>query len=180
MKLHLGCGPRYIPGFVHIDAMKYPHVDVVNSVDDLFMIQDASVSLIYACHVLEHFNQQSCEKVLKEWRRVLEPGGVLRVAVPDFEVCARMYVEGKATLDQVHGPIIGGQTYLYNFHYSIFDFDKMKALLGRLGYENVRRYDWRKTEHAEVDDYSQAYLPHMDKEHGTLISLNVEADRSGD
>ena len=41
--------------------------------------------------------------------------------------------------------------------------------------KDVKRYDWRDTEHAEFDDHSQAYLPHMDKENGTLISLNIEA-----
>jgi hypothetical protein len=42
------------------------------------------------------------------------------------------------------------------------------------GFTDVRRYDWRETEHAHIDDYSQAYIPHMDKENGILISLNVE------
>ncbi|HAI38830.1 MAG TPA: methyltransferase, partial [Maribacter sp.] len=37
------------------------------------------------------------------------------------------------------------------------------------------KYDWRQTEHAKFDDHSQAYIPHMDKENGTLISLNIEA-----
>ena len=44
-----------------------------------------------------------------------------------------------------------------------------------MGFERVARYDWRDTEHAEIDDYSQAYVPHMDKENGTLVSLNVQA-----
>jgi hypothetical protein len=43
------------------------------------------------------------------------------------------------------------------------------------GFSEVRRWDWRNTEHSEVDDYSQAHLPHMDKENGRLMSLNLEA-----
>jgi hypothetical protein len=39
----------------------------------------------------------------------------------------------------------------------------------------IERYDWRETEHVDIDDYSQAYIPHMDKENGALVSLNVEA-----
>ena len=42
---------------------------------------------------------------------------------------------------------------------------------------NVRRYDWRQTIHKDYDDHSQAYYPHMDKENGLLMSLNVEADK---
>ena len=56
MKLHLGCGPRYIQGFVHIDAQSAPHVDIVGAVEHLAM-DDGSVSLIYASHVLEHFGR---------------------------------------------------------------------------------------------------------------------------
>ena len=41
----------------------------------------------------------------------------------------------------------------------------------------MKRYDLRDTEHADIDDCSQAYLPHMDKENGVLMSLNVEATK---
>lgn len=43
------------------------------------------------------------------------------------------------------------------------------------GFENVHRYDWRQRIHKDYDDHSQAYFPHLDKENGILISLNVEA-----
>ena len=36
-------------------------------------------------------------------------------------------------------------------------------------------WDWRKVDHGKFDDHSQAYIPHMQKETGTLISLNIEA-----
>jgi hypothetical protein len=42
------------------------------------------------------------------------------------------------------------------------------------GFDRVRRYDWRETGHAAFDDYSQAYIPHMDKTNGIQVSLNVE------
>ena len=38
MKLHLGCGKRNIPGFVHIDAVDYPHVDHVSTIDNMSFI----------------------------------------------------------------------------------------------------------------------------------------------
>ena len=66
---------------------------------------------------------------------------------------------------------------MYNFHYNIFDEPSLTALLEEAGFVDVQRWDWRTTEHAEVDDFSQAYLPHMDKEKGTLISLNLEATK---
>jgi predicted SAM-dependent methyltransferase len=65
LKLHLGCGKKFIPGFVHIDVLKYDHVDYCQRVDELGNFATGSASLIYACHVLEHFSFQDTEILLK-------------------------------------------------------------------------------------------------------------------
>jgi predicted SAM-dependent methyltransferase len=173
MKLHLGCGKRHIPGFVHIDVVDYPHIDHVSSIDNLSFIADDSVALVYNCHVLEHFKRRDVKRVLLEWRRVLAPGGLLRTSVPDFAALCAIY-DRYGRLDQVIGPLFGRQDYLYNIHYNVFDFAALKQSLEEVGFVDVRRYDWRATEHAAVDDYAQAYVPHMDKAAGILVSLNVE------
>jgi predicted SAM-dependent methyltransferase len=139
------------------------------------MIADDSCSVVYSCHVLEHFHKKVIVDVLKEWFRVLKPGGILRISVPDLEVLFKVYDETK-DLSLILGPIFGRCDYLYNFHYTGFDFKTLKNLLKKVGAKNVTRYDWRMTEHASVDDYSQAYIP-ADKLHGTLISLNIEATK---
>jgi predicted SAM-dependent methyltransferase len=176
MKLHLGCGPRYIPGFVHVDAQAAPHVDIVGPVDQLPM-DDASVSMIYASHVLEHFGRYAYMAVLKEWFRVLEQGGVLRLAVPDFAACAAIYYERglEDGLSGLVGLIAGGQRNDYDFHKMIFDEEFLSRSLLATGFSVVRPWDWRLTEHAAIDDYSQAYLPHQRREDGRLMSLNLEA-----
>ena len=173
-KLHLGCGNKYIPGFIHVDLMDFDHIDYKRSVDDLGIFEDSSIDLIYACHVLEHFKRAEVDNVLTEWFRVLKPGGVLRIAVPGFEEIVAIYKKYK-DLNLVLGPLVGGQTYEYNFHYMVFDFKTLSEKLKKVGFGEVRRYDWRKTEHAEIDDFSQAYIPHMDKENGMPVSLNIEA-----
>lgn len=176
MKLHLGCGPRHIPGFVHVDAQPAFHVDIVGPVEQLPMGDD-SVSLIYASHVLEHFGRRAYKEVLKEWFRVLKPGGILRLSVPDFAACAAIYYENGLAdgLTGLVGLIIGGQRNEHDFHKMIFDEDFLRRNLLETGFCEVRRWDWRKTEHAGVDDFSQAYIPHLDKESGRLMSLNIEA-----
>lgn len=176
MKLHLGCGKRYIPNFIHIDIVEYPHIDHVATIDNLSFLQDDCVDLIYNCHVLEHFKRRDVERVLQEWYRVLKPGGVLRISVPDFAALCEVY-QRYGKLDLVIGAIFGRQDYLYNIHYNIFDLSALSDILQRSGFTNIRRYDWRVTEHCDIDDFSQAYIPHMDKEHGMLISLNVECDK---
>lgn len=173
MKIHLGCGKRFIPGFIHIDIIDYPHIDHVCSIDNLSMLPDNSVDLIYNCHVLEHFKRKEVVKVILEWKRVLKTGGTLRTAVPDFESICELYTKEKK-IESVIGPVMGGQTYLYNVHYNIFDFRSFKQILEECGFNDVHRYEWQSTEHSDVDDYSQAYYPHMDKQNGLLLSLNVE------
>lgn len=174
MKLHLGCGKRHIPGYIHIDAVDYPHIDHVATIDNLSFIADNSVEAIYTCHVLEHFKRRDVVRVLREWHRVLKPGGILRTSVPDFSALVEIY-QRTGDLSLVIGPLFGRQDYLYNIHYNVFDFASLRHDLEAAGYTRVAHYDWRETEHAAIDDYSQAYYPHMDKEHGLLISLNVTA-----
>jgi predicted SAM-dependent methyltransferase len=178
MKLHLGCGKRFIPGFMHIDAVEYPHVDHVSTIDNLGYIASDSVDLIYTCHVLEHFRRKDVSRVLSEWLRVLKPGGVMRISVPDFSKLCDLYQKNR-DINQVIGPIFGRQDYLYNIHYNVFDEQSLGALLVESGYVSPQRYNWQDTEHANIDDYSQAYVPHMDKDNGMLISLNVEARKPG-
>lgn len=172
-KLHIGCGKRYLPGFIHVDARKLPHVDHVCSADKLGMFDDNSVDLIYACHVLEHFKRTETIKVLMEWNRVLKSGGTLRLAVPDFESLIKVYKK-TGDLKLILGPLVGRQDYPENTHYNIFDYACLKEHLESAGFKDIRRYDWKKTIHKDYDDFSQAYIPHMDKEKGILISLNIE------
>lgn len=179
MKLHLGCGPRHIPGFVHVDLLSAPHVDIVGPVEKL-PISDASATLVYASHVLEHFGRFEYKAVLEEWFRVLAPGGVLRLAVPDFAACAALYYESGLTdrLSGLVGLLVGGQRDSNDFHKMIFDEASLRLDLLAAGFSEVRRWDWRSTEHAGVDDYSQAFIPHLEKASGRLMSLNLEAVKS--
>lgn len=173
VKLHLGCGSKVIDGFVHIDILDLPHLDYRGRVDDLRLIKSGSVDLIYASHLLEHFGKHEVSGVLKEWARVLKPGGVLRIAVPDLGACAKLYCDG-VPLDTIFGLIYGGQRDEYDYHKSGFDEARLTSFLKEAGFREVRKWDWRTTEHAHIDDYSQAYLPHMDKKNGRLVSLNLE------
>jgi predicted SAM-dependent methyltransferase len=138
------------------------------------MIADESISEIYACHILEHVNRNNALTVLQEWGRVLEPNGEIRVAVPDFEAVVEEYcLDRDAT--RLQGLLYGGQTYEYNFHYVAYDFQMLKKLLEDAGFKDVGRYDWRDFLPADYDDFSRAYMPHMEFESGRLMSLNILA-----
>ena len=173
MKLHLGCGEKIIKGFVNVDIRKFDGVDVVSDITNLKNFNPNSISLIYASHVLEHISRRDYLNVLRHWYDLLKPNGILRISVPDIESVFEHYSEYK-NLEILRGLIWGGQTYGENYHYCGWDFNTIYDDLSKIGFENIKRYDWRNTEHSDVDDYSQCYLPHMDKKNGKLMSLNVE------
>jgi predicted SAM-dependent methyltransferase len=177
-KLHLGCGWRnFGKDWVHIDAGDYPHLDS-NDITNL-PFEDNSVDIIYASHVLEYFDREEVSSLLKEWNRVLKQNGLLRIAVPDFESICNLYTKHQLKLETFLGPLYGKMPMGSNtiYHKTCYDFESLKRLLENYNYHNVKKYDWRNTEHHMFDDHSQAYLPHMDKENGTLISLNVETNK---
>jgi len=176
MKLHLGCGKRYIKGFVHIDLRKMDHIDYCSPVENLDFLDDESVELIYASHVLEHFGRHEYRDVLREWYRVLKPRGILRVAVPNFDAVVQFYTEKSDDMNLILGQLVGGQKGgEFDYHNMVFSRKSLTESLLDVGFSKVLPYDWRDTEHADVDDFSQSYLPHMDKENGFLLSLNLEA-----
>lgn len=174
MKLHIGCGNKYLDGYKHVDVYKYKHIDFTTDAKDLSMILDNEVDEIYACHVLEHFHKDEIKIVLKEWYRVLKKGGVLRLAVPNFEMIVEEYSENK-NLNKLLGLLYGGQNYKYNFHYTVFDYKLLKQYLEENNFIDINYYDWKEFLPENFDDFSRAYLPHMDFENGRSMSLNVTA-----
>lgn len=172
-KLHLGCGTKHIDDYTNIDIRYLPGVDEVNNIRFLRRYKPNSVDVIYACHVLEHFGRWEYKTVLERWFELLKPGGVLRLAVPDFNAVCQYYTKTQ-DLKVLMGFLYGGQDYDENFHYVTFDYKSLSEDLLSMGFSQVERYDHKNTEHTQMDDFSKSYLPHMD-ENGMLMSLNIEA-----
>ena len=176
IKINMGCGWRnFGKDWIHIDGGDYPHLDSKNIFN--LPYEDNTVDLIYASHVIEYFNREEVKNVLNEWIRVLKPNGKLRLAVPNFEEMVKLYLNKDVKLDNILGPLYGempmGEETIY--HRTTYDYISLENLLTNLGMKNVQTWNWRETSHSEFDDHSQAYIPHMDKDNGKLISLNVEA-----
>ena len=178
IKLHLGCGTKHIDGYVNIDARYLPGVDEVDNIKFLRKYKPNSVDVIYTSHTLEHVGRYEVEGVLRRWYEILKPGGILRLAVPNFEAICKYYMQNhhhkKIQLNDVMGLLYGGQDYDGNFHYVTFDNKSLHSTLSKLGFREYQTYDRDKTEHSHIDDFSNSYIPHMDK-NGLLMSLNIEA-----
>jgi predicted SAM-dependent methyltransferase len=176
IKINLGCGWRnFGKDWHHIDGGDYEHLDS----NDIFNLpfNDNSVDLVYASHIIEYFDRHQISDIIKLWYNKLKPSGVLRLAVPDFEVISRLYQTNECTLDNFLGPLYGKMQMNGDaiYHKTVYDYKSLSELLHNSKFNSIRRWDWRNTEHTHYDDHSQAYWPHMDKENGTLISLNIEA-----
>jgi hypothetical protein len=164
-KLHLGCGTRRPPGYINIDIRDDVEPDVVANVHDLSDFN--GVDEIYFCHGLEHIPRPEIDMVLQEWYRVLIPGGVLRLSVPDFAVLARLYIHEGVLLERLLGPLHGGQNYEGNLHYCSYDYETLALCLSRNGFIDIHRYDPKEVFPAGYDDFSFARINEK------WISLNV-------
>lgn len=173
MKLHIGTGKNYLPGWTNVDIFSSVRADVYADMTSL-PFDRGSCELIYASHVLEHAHRHMILATLTHWRDLLEPNGVLRIAVPNFGACCEWYAR-TGSLNDITGLLYGGQNHPKNNHFIAFDEATLCKSLVDVGFSEIRQWDWRKTEHSQFDDFSQCFLPHMDKDAGKLMSLNIEA-----
>ncbi|WP_038029196.1 class I SAM-dependent methyltransferase [Thermonema rossianum] len=90
--LNLGCGYRYHPDWVNIDFVSTGPGVLAHDLRKGIPFPDNHFDVVYHSHVLEHFPKEEAAGFLRECYRVLKPGGILRVAVPDLEQIVREYL----------------------------------------------------------------------------------------
>lgn len=174
-KLHLGSGRAYLDGWTNVDLMSDVKADLYSDILRL-PFPDGSFDEIYCVHTLEHVHRHMVMATLQHWRGLLRVGGILRLAVPDFAAICAHYTETH-DLPALTGLLYGGQNHPLNQHHIAFDAKTLYDALIKTGFKDVQFWDWRNTDHTDVDDYAQSYLPHLDKQHGRLMSLNVQGTK---
>jgi len=91
--LNLGCGERYHGDWTNVDIVASGPDVLVHDLDTGVPFDDNSFDAVYHSHVLEHFSKERASVFLEECFRVLKPGGIIRVVVPDLETIARLYLK---------------------------------------------------------------------------------------
>lgn len=172
----MGCGKRnFGKNWIHIDEHTFNHIDHYNIKDFPYN----NVDLIYASHLISYFDRDEVIELLDYWRSKLSDKGILRLAVPDFKKICQLYYQNDYGLDYFTGPLYGKMKCNDKdiFHKTCYDQTSLSNILKKIGFKNIRLWDHNEVDHGIYDDHSQAYLPHMDKKNGTLISLNLECDK---
>lgn len=91
VRLNLGCGSDIRPGYINVD--KFPASDqVVQAELPILPFEDDYADEVLLSHVLEHFGYAQAIDLLKEIRRVLKPGGMAMIEVPDIAWCCAQFL----------------------------------------------------------------------------------------
>jgi SAM-dependent methyltransferase len=149
IRLDLGAENISPPGFI---PMGHDHGTEIYPL----AYDDDSVDVIRASHVLEHFPTAQVPEIVKHWASKLKPGGVLKIAVPNFAYIAQAYLDGKEL--PIEGYTMGGQTDADDFHKALFDAATLTDLFRGAGLTDIGLWD------SDADDCSR--LP---------VSLNMRA-----
>ncbi len=151
-RLNWGCGPVTPAGWVNSDRKSGPGIDVSCDIRDGLPLPDASFDYVVSIHALQDLPYLDVLPVLRELRRVLKPGGVLRLALPDLDRAVQAYVRGDRAYflvpdEEVRslGGKLAVQMLWYGSLRSMFTYDFVVELLGKAGFAAVTRCRYRET-----------------------------------
>lgn len=170
-KLHIGAGGKVIAGFLNTDCLAQNGSDGVVDLQNLSPLPSDTFSVVYGSHVLEHTYADETPAILHQIYRILQPGGTIRLAVPDLRLIVKNCVDSQAFGPDPNAPLFGDykkSSAGYDRHWQAFWYERLVNLLASVGFINIRR--WSANQYPEikaVNDWS-CY---------ETISLNLEADK---
>lgn len=145
LRLHLGCGEVYLPGYHNIDYPPDEHtVQVASKADqygDITQLhyEPGSVQEIRLHHVFEHFSRPVSLRLLIEWYTWLDEGGKIIIETPDFERSVRAFLRKKQPQEFISlRHIFGSQEARWANHYDGWYQGKFELVLTRLGYKDIQ------------------------------------------
>ena len=170
-RLHIG-GVVQTEGWEVLNAIPGPAVDHVGNAADLRRFPDGTFAAIYGSHVLEHLDYSGqMQAGLREWHRVLAPGGTLYVSVPDLATLAKLFLVDGLSLDdrfKIVRMIFGGHVDRHDYHQVGFDLDILSYFLREAGFVGIERV----ADLGQFEDTSKMLFG------GVPISLNVIARKA--
>ena len=179
--LNLGCGLNLTSGFINLDYQWIPKIDICWDITKGIPLRSNTMSGIYAEHCLEHITFSQCQKVLNDLYRVLEPGGTLRIVVPDAELYLDLYNREKegenikfpyVTADDIEEgflPIMAiNRIFREHGHLYTYDYGLLKTMLEKEGFVNIKKEEFMMGKNKKLL---------IDSESRKVESLYVEAEK---
>lgn len=151
-RLHLGCGTNVMPGWVNVDDLEAPGV-VSWDLRKPLPLADGSIEYIFAEHFIEHILVAEAEALLRVCRRLLKPGGVLRLSTPDLRWLIWKYLTRGLKEWRDVGWLPGTPCGLLNEgmrswgHHYLYDKAELAGLIERAGFPKPVSVRWRKSKH---------------------------------
>lgn len=154
LKLHIGCGTNYIDGWINIDNNSDKNIKKLDFMWDLrnpLPFRENSVDFVYNEHFLEHLTAEEGIKALQEFKNILKPGGVLRVAMPDLEDVINIYLnpdwkeEQKDFFKKYGLDFIKTRAEQININFRwwghkwLYDWEELDRRLKEAGFINIKR-----------------------------------------
>ncbi len=138
-KLNLGCGWDRRDGYLNVDFVAKHRPDLVADVRDLSVLPDGSYQEIVAQDVLEHLVRADGPIALAEWSRLLEPGGILVLRVPNllglaFAFTWKRTIEDQQELVQC---LFGTQAYDGDYHQNGYTEFLLRSELAKCGFGQI-------------------------------------------
>ena len=139
-----GSGLKRDEDFISVDIID---ADVIAPMWDI-PYPDNSVDFIWSSHTLEHVGIYDVAKVLKEWFRILKPGGEAIIQVPNFDYVAKYWLTGPDR-QWAEAMVFGTQVNEGQFHKCAFTYASLKGDLEIAGFE-VKRVELRDSHSQET------------------------------
>jgi len=156
LRLHLGCGGERKDGWVNIDLLGDP-VDVAWNLANPLPFDSGSVAAIFHEHLLEHLPFQAGDAFMQECFRVLAPGGILRVGVPDAGKLIRSYAGDREYLERLHPDrptalVAVQELFYWHRHCAMFDTDTLGLFFRASGFPDPRERDFGDSDLGQAPD----------------------------
>lgn len=161
IKLHLGCGTRYLNGYINIDHPPDKHTVQSHLIADryediqLLKYSASSVSEIRLHHVFEHFPRQIALAILCRWVDWLKPGGTLHIETPDVMRSAWALISpltSRSARSQIVRHLFGSHEASWAMHWDGWYAERFKTTLHAFDFKKIRfqRTRWGALRNIEV------------------------------
>lgn len=180
IKLNIGCGTDYKQSWINIDNNSDKNIEKLDLSWDLrypLPFGDNTIDFIYNEHFIEHLTPEESKKSISDFMRVIKPGGILRIAMPDMEDVFELYKDNNwrdRPIINNHGlHFVKTRAEMVNMSFSwwghkwLYDWEELSRRLEEVGYAK------KKIKRCNIRESSYIQLRDLETREGSLLIVEV-------